>query len=36
MRGIKKQGHMITSALYGYFRDDAAVRKEFLSLTRGD
>jgi GTP cyclohydrolase I len=36
MRGIKKQGHMVTSALYGCFRDAAAVRKEFLSLTRGD
>jgi GTP cyclohydrolase IA len=36
MRGIKKQGNMITSCLKGIFRDDLNVKKEFLSLVKGE
>ena len=36
MRGIKKEGSMITSCLKGIFRDDLNVKKEFLSLTKGE
>lgn len=35
MRGIKKKGCMITSSLKGVFLNDLAVKKEFLSLTKG-
>ena len=36
MRGIKKEGNMITSCLKGIFRDDLNVKKEFLSLVKGE
>jgi GTP cyclohydrolase I len=36
MRGIKKRGEMITSCLKKCFRDDLIVKKEFLSLTKGE
>ena len=36
MRGVKKEGNMITSCLKGMFRDDLNVKKEFLALTKGE
>ena len=36
MRGIKKEGNMITSCLKGIFRDDLNVKKEFLLLVKGE
>jgi len=34
MRGIKKRGNMLTSALKGAMLDDSTARKEFLELCR--
>ena len=34
MRGVRSDGEMVTSALLGMFRDEPAVRAEWLSLTR--
>ncbi len=34
MRGIQKNGEMVTSALLGVFRDDPKVKAEFLGLDR--
>ncbi len=33
-RGVKKNGHMTTSALYGLFREEASVRSELLELIK--
>lgn len=32
IRGVQSDGEMVTSALFGVFRDDYAVRQEFLNL----
>lgn len=34
LRGIKKDGIMITSAMYGELREDASLRHEFLTLIK--
>jgi GTP cyclohydrolase I len=34
MRGVKKQGEMITSVVHGFFKDDQKARDEFLSLVK--
>lgn len=34
IRGVRKKGETVTSALLGAFRDDANVRNEFLNLAR--
>jgi GTP cyclohydrolase I len=32
MRGIRKEGEMITSVVHGFFKDDLKAREEFLNL----
>ena len=34
MRGVKKQGEMITSYMNGFFKDDSKAREEFLNLIK--
>ena len=34
MRGVKKQGEMITSYVDGYFKEDSKAREEFLNLIK--
>ena len=36
MRGIKKRGEMITSALKGIFLEEPKVKQEFFNLTKGE
>ena len=36
MRGIKKRGEMITSALKGIFLEEPKVKQEFSNLTKGE
>lgn len=33
-RGVRKPGAMVTSALYGYFKDDSRARQELLDLIK--